>query len=83
MATELTMPKTGHIEDEATVYQWLKAQGDAVEKGEVVLEVETQKAILEVEAFTSGTLLKILVAEGTIVPVGTPLAIIGDAEETV
>ena len=77
MATELTMPKTGHIEDEATVYQWLKAEGDAVQKGDIVLEVETQKAILEVEAFVSGTLLKILVAEGETVAVGTVLAIIG------
>ncbi len=83
MATELTMPKTGHIEDEATVYRWLKAEGDAVEEGDVVLEVETEKAVLEVEAFVSGTLLRILVGEGERVAVGTPLAIIGEAGEVV
>lgn len=81
MATELTMPNTGHIEEEATVYQWLKAEGDWIEKGDMVLEVETQKAILEVEAFVSGTLLKILVFEGETVAVGTPLAIIGEPGE--
>ena len=77
MAFDLTMPKTGHIEEEATVYRWLKEEGEAIEKGDIVLEVETQKAVLEVEAFESGKLLKILVSEGTTVGVGTPLAIIG------
>ena len=81
MATELTMPKTGHIEDEATVYQWLKAEGDAIERGDIVLEVETQKAILEVETFVAGTLLRILVPEGETVEVGTPLAIVGEPHE--
>jgi pyruvate dehydrogenase E2 component (dihydrolipoamide acetyltransferase) len=76
MPTELTMPKTGHIEDEATVYQWLKSEGDAIAKGDIVLEVETQKAVLEVEAFEAGTLLQILVPEGETVEVGTPLALI-------
>ncbi|MBM3474743.1 MAG: hypothetical protein FJX75_15880 [Armatimonadetes bacterium] len=77
MPTEFTMPKTGHIEDEATVYRWLKQEGEPIEAGEIVLEVETQKAILEIEAFESGTLLKILVREEETVPVGTPLALIG------
>jgi len=81
MATELTMPKTGHIEDEATVYQWLKAEGDAIERGDIVLEVETQKAILEVETFVAGTLLRILVPEGETVEVGTALAIVGEPHE--
>lgn len=81
MPTELTMPKTGHIEDEATVYRWLKAEGDLVEKGDIVLEVETQKAIVEVEAFDRGTLLQILVHEEETVPVGTPLALLGDPDE--
>jgi pyruvate dehydrogenase E2 component (dihydrolipoamide acetyltransferase) len=76
MASELTMPKTGHIEEEATVYRWLKQEGEPVEVGEIILEVETQKAILEIEAFESGTLLKILVGEEETVPVGTPLALI-------
>ena len=80
MAHELTMPKTGHIEDEATVYRWLKEEGETVDDGEPVLEVETQKAILEVEAEGAGTLLKILVPEETTVDVGTPLAIIGEPD---
>jgi pyruvate dehydrogenase E2 component (dihydrolipoamide acetyltransferase) len=83
MATELTMPKTGHIEDEATVYRWLKAEGDAVAKDDVVLEVETEKAILGVESVVAGTLLAILIAEGDTVGVGTVLAIIGEPGEAV
>ena len=83
MAAELTMPKTGHIEEEATVHQWLRVEGDEVERGDIVLEVETQKAILEVEAFASGTLLRILVPEGETVAVGTVLAIIGRLGEAV
>jgi pyruvate dehydrogenase E2 component (dihydrolipoamide acetyltransferase) len=77
VAYELTMPKTGHIEDEATVYQWLKAEGDPVEVGEPVVQVETQKAILDVESFAGGALQRILVPEGETVPIGTVLAIIG------
>ena len=77
MPHELLMPKTGHIEDEATVYQWLKSEGDAIRKGDAVLEVETEKAILEVESFVSGTLLQILVPAGETVKVGTVLALIG------
>jgi len=79
MSHEITMPKTGHIEDEATVYEWHKSVGDRIEVGEVVLSVETQKAVLEVESFVSGTLVSILVPEGETVAVGTVLALV---EET-
>jgi pyruvate dehydrogenase E2 component (dihydrolipoamide acetyltransferase) len=82
MPTELTMPKTGHIEDEATVARWLKQEGDTIAEGEPVLEVETEKATLEVESFVAGVLLKILVPADEVVAVGTPLAIIGEPGET-
>lgn len=76
MATELTMPMLGEIMEEGTVSSWKKQEGDAVEKGEIILEVETDKAVAEVESPVSGTLEKILVVEGVTVPVNTALAII-------
>ena len=79
MPHQITMPKTGHIEDEATVYEWHKRVGDRVEVGDVVLTVETQKAVLEVESFVSGVLVSILIPEGETVAVGTVLALVEDA----
>ena len=76
MAKEFTMPKLGHLMEEATVVSWKKTAGDSVEKGEIILEIEAEKGILEAECSLSGTLCEILVAEGQTVPVGTPLALI-------
>lgn len=81
MAVEFTMPKLGHLMEEGMVGRWLKQVGERVEKGDILLEVEMDKAILEVESFVSGTLLKILVEEGETVPVGTPLALLGEPGE--
>ena len=79
MAKEFTMPKLGHLMEEATVVSWKKIAGDSVEKGEIILEIEAEKGILEAECSLSGTLCEILVAEGQTVPVGTPLALIEEA----
>ena len=76
MATELTMPMLGEVMEEGVVRSWKKQEGEAVEKGEVILEIETDKAVLEVESPASGVLKKILVPEGETVPVNTPLAVI-------
>ena len=73
---EFTMPKLGHLMEEGTVVSWKKAIGDKVEKGEIILEVEMDKATAEVESNLSGTLTKILVEQDKTVPVGEPLAII-------
>lgn len=81
MAIEFTMPKLGHLMEEGMVGRWLKQVGEKVEKGDILLEVEMDKAVLEVESFVSGTLLKILVEEGATVPVGTPLALLGEPGE--
>jgi pyruvate/2-oxoglutarate dehydrogenase complex dihydrolipoamide acyltransferase (E2) component len=62
--------------EEGTVAKWLKRVGDRVEKGEILVEVETAKALTEVEAPVSGTLLQILVLLGETAPVRTPLAVI-------
>ena len=78
MATKVNFPKSGMGIDEGTVIRWLKAVGDKVQKGEVLVEIETAKATQEVEAPTSGTLSEILVAGGETTAVNTPLALIAD-----
>jgi len=67
--------------EEGVVVRWLKAEGDSVSKGEPILEIETDKATLEVECGSTGVVRKILVAEGQTVPVHTPLAWVGSATE--
>ena len=65
--------------EEGTIVRWLKNEGDKVQAKEILLEVETDKAVVEVEAGHDGTLRKILVPAGTTVPVRTRIALIGDA----
>ena len=76
MSTELTMPMLGEVMEEGLVLSWKKQEGEAVEKGETILEIETDKAVAEVESPASGVVTKILVPEGETVPVNTPLAVI-------
>jgi len=83
MAQEVQMPKLGQTMEEGTVERWLKKEGDAVAKGEPLFEVTTDKATLEVEAFASGTLLKVLVKEGETVPVNVVIGYIGKPGEAI
>ncbi|MEV6164915.1 dihydrolipoamide acetyltransferase family protein [Streptomyces sp. NPDC052052] len=78
---EFTMPSLGADMDEGKLVEWLVGEGDTVAKGEVVAVVETAKSTIEVECFDSGTVSSLLVAPGTTVPVGAPLAVIGPATE--
>src|SRR6266702_932350 len=82
MATEIKLPRLGQGMESGTIVKWLKSEGDSVEKGEPLYELDTDKVTQEVEAESSGVLLKILVAEGE-VPVGTPVAYVGEASESV
>jgi len=75
---EVTMPRLSDTMSEGAVGRWLKKPGDAVENGEIIAEIETDKATMELQAFESGTLQKILVPEGQTVPIGEVIAIIGD-----
>jgi 2-oxoisovalerate dehydrogenase E1 component len=75
----LLMPNMDLIITEATVVAWLKKVGDAVKKGDAVLEIETDKAVSQVESPVDGVIAEILVAEGTVVPLGQQLAIIRTA----
>ena len=82
MSTQLTLPRLGQGMESGTIIRWLKSEGDKVEKGEPLYELDTEKVTQEVEADAGGTLLKILVREGE-VPVGKPVAVIGEEGETV
>jgi len=75
---EVTMPRLSDTMSEGAVGRWLKQPGDAVADGEIIAEIETDKATMELQAFESGTLQKILVPEGQTVPIGQTIAIIGD-----
>jgi pyruvate dehydrogenase E2 component (dihydrolipoamide acetyltransferase) len=83
MAFRVTMPPLGDSSDEATVLKWLKAEGDSVQKGEQLLEIETDKTTVELEALDSGVLRKIVVAEGQMATVGQLLAVIGSPDEEI
>src|ERR1700733_1793828 len=81
MLSKITMPSGGTNTDQLLVVSWKKKAGDAVKRGDILLEVETDKALLEVESFAQGTLLKRLVEEGNYGTVGDVIAYIGDPED--
>ena len=83
MTTELQMPKLGESIVEGTIGRWLKQEGEMVAEYEPLLEVSTDKVDTEVPSPAAGVILKIMVAEGETVDVGTPLCLIGQAEESV
>ncbi|MCI0710700.1 MAG: 2-oxo acid dehydrogenase subunit E2 [Chloroflexi bacterium] len=83
MAELVTMPKLGFDMQEGTLIRWVKQIGDQVNEGDVLAEIETDKATVEVEAYASGILRKTFVKEDTVVEVGAPIAIIGGADEDI
>jgi pyruvate dehydrogenase E2 component (dihydrolipoyllysine-residue acetyltransferase) len=82
MATEIKLPRLGQGMESGTIVKWLKSEGDEVQKGEPLYELDTDKVTQEVEADASGVLLKIAIAEGE-VPVGKTIAVIGEQGEAV
>ena len=83
MATELKMPQMGYDMEEGTVVRWLKEEGAHVDRNEAVAEIETDKAVVEFESESEGILLSIVAKEGSIVPVGETIAVIGSEGEEV
>ena len=83
MAIVVNMPRLSDTMEEGVVAQWLKNIGDSIEEGDILAEIETDKATMEFESFNEGTLLHIGVQEGESAPVDTLLAIIGDKGEDI
>ena len=81
MAHAILMPKPGQMTEECTVIAWHKKEGDAVARGDVLFEIETDKSTMEVEAFDDGVLLRIVTPEGATVPVNTVCGYVGRAGE--
>ena len=77
------MPAMGADMTEGTVVKWLKSEGDEVARGDIIAEIETDKTVVEMEAYGSGLLRKIVVGEGVSVPVGDLIAYLGDAEDEI
>jgi len=83
MVKAVVMPKLGQSEETVKIVRWRKQLGETVAKADILFEIETDKAVLEVESFYEGTLLKIVAGEGATVPVQTTVAFIGDPGEAV
>ncbi len=83
MAKDILMPLLSPSMTEGTLVKWLKKEGDPVKSGEIIAEVETDKATMDLEAFDSGILRKILVQEGAKVPVQSKIGIIGTKDEKI
>lgn len=83
MANAILMPRMSDSMVEGTLTKWLKKEGDVLKNGDLIAEIETDKATQEVECFEPGVLLKQTVAEGGVVPVGGPICIVGSAGEDI
>ena len=83
MIQEVIMPKLGQTMEEGTINKWVKKEGESVKKGEILLEITTDKATLEVESYAAGILKKIIAKEGEVVPVTQVIAYIGDKDDVV
>ena len=76
---DVLMPRLSDTMEEGVLSQWVKREGDQVRKGDVLAVIETDKAAMDMEAYDEGVLTRILVQEGASVPIGTPIAVIGEA----
>ena len=83
MAETISMPKLGFDMAEGLLVRWVKQVGETINKGDVLAEIETDKATVEVESSASGVVLQLIVDQGTMVPVNAPIAIVGMAGEQV
>ena len=83
MPDAVVMPRMGYDMTEGTVARWLKREGDLVRAEEVIAEIETDKAVVEMESGVDGLLLKVIVVAGMTVPVGHAIAYVGEAGETI
>ena len=80
MAETITMPKLGFDMQEGTLVRWVKSEGESINKGDVLAEIETDKATVEVESSASGVVRRLLVDQGAVVPIGAAIAVIGNKD---
>ena len=83
MAETINMPKLGFDMAEGLLVRWVKQVGENINKGDVLAEIETDKATVEVESSASGVVLQLIVDQGTMVPVNAPIAVVGAAGEVI
>ena len=83
MVRPITLPKLGQSEEEGKIVKWRTQEGDSVAKGDILFEIETDKAVLEVESYFEGTLLKIVVPEGQTVPIQSLVGFMGNPGELI
>jgi len=83
MAETINMPKLGFDMAEGLLVRWVKQVGETIHKGDVLAEIETDKATVEVESSATGVVLQLIVDQGTLVPVNAPIAIVGKAGEVI
>ncbi len=83
MAETITMPKLGFDMQEGTLVRWVRNEGEDINKGDVLAEIETDKATVEVESSASGVVRRLLVDQGAVVPVGAAIAIVGGKDEPI
>ena len=81
--TEVVMPSMGADMTEGAIARWIKTEGDEIFRGDILAEVETDKAVVEMEAYGNGILRQVIIGEGVTVPVGQVIAIIADADEEI
>src|SRR6266850_4155197 len=81
--TKVVMPKLSDAMESGKIIKWLKKEGDRIQGGDILAEVETDKADVEMEAFGAGVLRKILAPAGETVPVGTLIGVIAEAGDDV
>jgi pyruvate dehydrogenase E2 component (dihydrolipoamide acetyltransferase) len=83
MATRITMPKLSDTMEEGVILKWLRKEGEKVKQGEVLVEIESDKADMELEAYDTGVLRKIVVPEGGKAPIGALIGVIGEPSEDI
>ena len=83
MATKILMPKLSDTMTEGVILKWVKKEGEKVKQGEILVEIESDKADMELEAYDSGVLRKIFIQEGGAAAIGSPIAIIAAADEDI
>ncbi|MGH9914734.1 MAG: biotin/lipoyl-containing protein, partial [Pyrinomonadaceae bacterium] len=83
MATKVVMPKLSPTMEEGQIARWLKQEGDAVKMGEPLAEIDTDKAAMEMQALSEGTLRKIILEAGNSAPLGQMIAIIANPDEDI